>query len=142
LTTGGGDLADLIDRGGPEEEGRLVVARVELGQGIVDAWRVADAALGCDVLGAHPEDLLQDELLEDRGVESPIRLGAPCERPIKGRVGSQAQAERLLVVGVHVSEDPDSLGSAGVELVGGDLLDLEQLPESGAEGFLLRRVVG
>ena len=49
--------------------------------------------------------------------------------------------EGLLVVRVHVSEDPDSLDSAGIEFTGRDLLDLEQAPESGAERLLLRRVV-
>src|SRR3954447_20177409 len=59
----GGDLADLVDRGGAEQEGRLVIAGLESRQGLVDAWRVSDAALGGDVIRAHPKDSLEHHLL-------------------------------------------------------------------------------
>ena len=75
----------------------LVVAGVELGQGLVDARRVADAALGGDVVLGHAEDSLQDELLEDRGVQCPVGVRAVGEGLVQvGRV-SQPQPERVPV---------------------------------------------
>ena len=135
-------LSDLIDGCRAQQEGGLVVAGVELGQCLVDARRVPDAALGRDVIGAHPEDPLQHELLEDGRVEGAVGLGVPRERPIKSRVGGQSQPVGAIELRVEVAEDADSFHAVGVELIFRDLIDLEELLQPGAEGLLLGGIVG
>src|SRR5690242_988092 len=62
---GGGDLANLRDRRRPEDERAVVLARADKAPGLVEPLRVPQPALAFDVVVAHPERRLEDELLED-----------------------------------------------------------------------------
>ena len=137
-----GDVADLVDGDRAKDEGDVVGAVFEQGEGVVDALRVVDAAPGGDVVFAHPGDTLEHQRLEDRRVEAAVGLGLALEEAVELGGVLQPQAEGLLVVGVVEAEDADAVLAERVDRSASTSLDLEQLAQALAEAALALGVVG
>src|SRR5258706_148490 len=126
-----------------EDEGDVGGAVLEQGERVVHALRVAEPALGEDVVFAQPGDSLQHQGLEDRRVEAAVSLGLAGEKLVErdDRGVLQPQSEAPLVEGIVEAQDADAVLPERVELLRRHTLRLEQLAQSLTEAPLALGVV-
>src|SRR4051812_14778007 len=97
-----GDLAHLLDGGAAQEERGVVGALEDQPARLVVGARVPQPAQVADVILGQAERALQDERLEDRGVQAPVGRGLVGERAIGDRLVLERQPERPPEVAVEV----------------------------------------
>src|SRR3954465_2060777 len=89
----GGDLLDLLDRAGAQEEGAVVRARAHELTGLVVGARVAEALQVGDRLLGHAEHALEHQGLQDGGVQVAVGLGVGGQRGVGGGLVLQGAPE-------------------------------------------------